>query len=401
MNRLQRMENLSAYIDGELTAEEVRLLFAWCESHPEDASEYEALAEVVRQVRELPEVEPPADLQERILRAVAAREPVAATRDQALEWLDEYLDGEISEPRRAVVDHFLESDPEFADLAELHVAMLTSLRALDEAEPPADLKSRIEAQVAAEAARAGVPATARPKRPTRPAMPAVANWKWALAAAALVVAAVGLGNALKGGADEPQVANSGESGLPTAPTPSGAIAEPRLVESPGASETLPAADTPEIPFDDSQQPVVVVEDVAVDEPAADEPAPMRRSTPTAGNVARSDRAPRSEAPRRSTTSTPAQQPRSSTPKPATKPRPKSAPAARPAAAPLDTAGSGLATQDLNRSSKPEGAEFVGGSGNDSVLGGDNLGTEGNLRTGNESQSRGQVDPTRRSEAPPF
>jgi len=400
MNRLHRMENLSAYIDGELTAEEVRLLFAWCESHPEDASEYAALAEVVRQVRELPEVEPPADLQDRILRAVAVREPVEATREQALEWLDEYLDGELSEPRRAVVDHFLQADPEFADLAELHVAMLTSLRALDEAEPPADLKSRIEAQVAAEASRASAPAVARPKRPARPAMPLVARWKVAAVAAALAVAALGIG-ALRGGSDAPEMAQGSESGAPLATPAEPTVMSPRVVETPGIdSELAPADGPPQVPYDDSQQPVVVVTDLtATDTPAAEEPAPVvpRRTAPATEDVARSDRAPRSEAPRRSTR--PAPQPRAT--RPSGKPQSKPAPSAQPAASPLETAGGSLARQDPSRATRPEGPEFVTGSGNDSVLGGDNLGTEGNLRQGNESPSRGQVDPTRRSEAPPF
>lgn len=401
MNRLQRMENLSAYIDGELTAEEVRLLFAWCESHPEDAAEYEALAEVVRQVRELPEVDPPADLEARILRAVAADEPVEATREQALEWLDEYLDGELSEPRRAVVEHYLQTDPEFADLAELHVAMLTSLRALDEAEPPADLQSRIEAQVAAEAARGT--STARPKRAARPRQAVSANWKVALAAAAvLLVAALGIGRAFRdGGSDEPLMAQGDESGAPLATPDTPADAAPRLVETPTeVPPVAPAIDAPQVPFDDSQEPVVVVAEPVDEQPVVrdDAPAP-RRSTPSSGTVAERKRNTRSDAPRLGTPST--RQPRTVTPQPPAAPRSKSTPAPKAAAPAVDTSGVGLAEKDPSRASRPEGAEFVTGSGNDSVLGGDILGTEGNLRQGHESPSRGQVDPTRRSEAPPF
>ncbi|NUP99761.1 MAG: hypothetical protein HUU35_07895, partial [Armatimonadetes bacterium] len=165
MNRLERLENLSAYIDGELSEQEHRLLVAWCENHPEDLEHFEGLAEVVRQVRGLPQVEPPAGLREQILRAVAETEPVAATREQAIEWLDDYLDGELSEPRRAVVDHFLAVDAEFAELAEMQVAMLTALSDMGEAEPPADLRQRIEASVK----QAGTAERmVRPRRATAP-----------------------------------------------------------------------------------------------------------------------------------------------------------------------------------------------------------------------------------------
>src|ERR1035438_2690764 len=143
MNRTERLENLSAAIDDELAPTERQTLAAWVEIHPEDLQEFQSIADVVGLVREVGDVEPPADLHERILRAVAKTSPVEVSRKDALEWLDRYFEDTLSAPQRQIVEHYLAVDADFAETAELHAAMLAALADVSEEEPPADLEDRI------------------------------------------------------------------------------------------------------------------------------------------------------------------------------------------------------------------------------------------------------------------
>ncbi|MCC7493807.1 MAG: hypothetical protein IT204_15735 [Fimbriimonadaceae bacterium] len=390
MNRLERLENLSAYIDGELTAEEQRLLAAWCEEHPEDLAAYEELATVVSLVRELPLVEPPAGLCDRIRRAAASLQPVEATRAQALEWIDEYLDGEISEPRRQVVDHYRAVDAEFAETFELQAAMLEALAGIGETEvePPPGLKEQIAAQVARlDRQQQAAPARRLPLRhlPRRLATSAVA---------ALLLCGVVVGLTRGGGQPAPAVASApavepaaSQPVVPptlVAPQPGTAVA----IEPAAASATERVASIePELPSDESDEPVIRegMESAPERRTSEREVRPTPRDDPRQRTADRNRRAP----------STPAVEPRR-----APAPRPKVVPRVQPQPVPGTVGGGALA--DGARSSSGNGPEFVHRSGSGSVLGNEDSSENGNPTGADASRKdRGAADPTRRTEVPPF
>ena len=143
MNRTERLENLSAAIDGELAEQDELTLKAWLDIHPEDLRDFEPVAEAVKLVRVIPQVDPPTDLRSRILRAVAEASPVEVDRETALEWLDAYFEDDLSLPQRQVVDHYLLVDADFAEKARLHAAMFSALRNVVDEEPPSDMATRI------------------------------------------------------------------------------------------------------------------------------------------------------------------------------------------------------------------------------------------------------------------
>lgn len=369
MNRIERLENLSAYIDGELSSPEQRWLAAWCENHPEDLEDFEAITEVVRLVREVPEIEPPAGLRERIHRAVAEAEPVAATREQALEWLDKYFDHELPAPQRAVVEHYWATDPEFAETAEVHLAMLEALGAVDEAEPPADLADRIRASVAE--AESGL--TARPARRPRRVDYRLRRAITVFSGLALLAFAIGLGlgrHRERGG----EVANAPaavqpESAEPSAPPVTAPIAPTdRVAETPAEPVEL----EPMLPADDADQPMVSDEmrPEAAPTPRRETPHHERVDTRRVADTSARTRRPADAAP--------------PTPKPVTpKTQPKTEPPAHPA--PLPGAGAGRLADD---------AAAIDRAGHGSVLG-----DEAGRRV--DTEGEGSVDPTRRTEVPPF
>lgn len=401
MNRSERLENLSAYIDGELTENEQRLLAAWVENHPEDLDDYEELAEVVSCVRGLPLVEPPAGLMDQILRAVAEAEPVGVDREQAAAWLDDYFDGELSEPRRAVVEHYLAVDAEFAELAELHQAMLNAVRDVDEVEPPADLRARIQDSVHGRRLR---PAVITRRKLTAPARRTLA----VAAGLILVVGAVAIG--LRGSGRGPvEVAKEPAQpaevvpapNLPRVPQP---VTDPATVAAgqSGPSDTA-VSGVPELPMDDANQPVV--SDGMDTRPATTRRAPTPVTPADSRNVAdgsRREAKSRVDSPRSQEKGT----------KPAATGRKggeadkkkagKQTPKQKPAPLGVESSGGMLAEESGKRSSTSQAPEFVGSRGNTSVLGGDLDGKMGVGSDGGEGGgTRGRLDPTRRTEAPPF
>jgi anti-sigma factor RsiW len=190
MNRTERLENLSSAIDDELAPTERQTLAAWVEIHPEDLAEFQSIADVVGLVRAVGDVEPPADLHERIMRAVARTAPVEVSREEALEWLDRYFEDTLSAPQRQIVEHYLAVDADFAETAELHAAMLAALADVGDEEPPADLEDRIRASVGLPVLH---PLTARPRRRVKISVLARRRLISAAAMAALVIGAFGLG----------------------------------------------------------------------------------------------------------------------------------------------------------------------------------------------------------------
>ncbi|MBI5833772.1 MAG: hypothetical protein HZB16_15875 [Armatimonadetes bacterium] len=143
MNRTERLENLSAAIDGELAEQDELTLKAWLDIHPEDLRDFEPVAAAVKMVRGIPQADPPTDLRSRILRAVAESSPVEVDRQTALEWLDAYFEDDLSLPQRQVVDHYLLVDADFAEKARLHAAMFSALSSVVDEEPPNNLSDRI------------------------------------------------------------------------------------------------------------------------------------------------------------------------------------------------------------------------------------------------------------------
>jgi anti-sigma factor RsiW len=248
MNRTVRLENLSAAIDDELSEQDARTLTAWLEIHPEDLDDFREVVSVVALVRELPEVEPPADLSERILRAAARTSPVEVPREQALEWLDRYFDDELSALQRQVVEHYLAVDAEFAETARLHEAMLSALSEVDEEEPPADLAARIHASVDLPGVLRGAEALRRPVRPRRTAV--YVRRVLTVSAALLALIVVGARVGRPGGAGK----------VATQPAP---VVAPTTTGAPEAIPTAPPTKSvatlptePERPADDGNQPVV-------------------------------------------------------------------------------------------------------------------------------------------------
>lgn len=390
MNRTERLENLSAYLDGELSDTEARLVGAWCENHPEDIADYEAMAEVVSLVRALPSSDPPAGQREAILRAVAGDCDVTATREQALEWLDDYLEGTLSEPRLAVVEHFVATDAAFAETVELHSAMLHALAGMQEreTEPPADLKARIQAGVRRverneHAAPVRRPITRRPLR---------REAKTVLAVAALLVLVVfGVGRSPR----------TGDS-VARAPQPAPPVPQTSSPVPAGESAPAPAPQVAEgtgIPADDASQPVVRDESSQPVTPhAVRTPRTVTRGSTRAladnslrepRNPARSDERERPAAHGRGTrtpdrTSKDAKTGRKRTPE--------------PKAAPLggERSSGRLANESGGRSSS-DAPELVQRRGSVSVLGSDT-----NADRGDDGRNgRGAVDPTGRTKAPPF
>lgn len=240
MNRIERLENLSAAIDEELDERTARTLASWLEIHPEDLDDFRAVATTVGLVRELPEYAPPADLQERILRAAAASAPVGASREQALEWLDKYYEGELAAPQRQVVEHYLAVDAEFAETAELHSAMLAALAEAEEEEPPADLADRIRAEVGLPVS----PAAPLRRRPSRSRLISVYSRRLAtLSVAAAAVFAV----VHTGGRRAPVT-------VATAPVATAAAPAPQAVPAPPAPAVVAHVERPA----DDNEPIVKV-----------------------------------------------------------------------------------------------------------------------------------------------
>lgn len=378
MNRLERLENLSAYIDGELTEGEQRWLAAWCENHPEDVEEFEAIGEVVRLVRELPDVEPPAGLRARIRAAVEQVEPVAASREQALSWLDRYFDADLPEVQRAVVEHYWATDAEFAETAEMHLAVLDALGGIEEQEPPADLRERIRASVHAVERGVAVPAGPRPVRPAAKLTPR-ARRVATLAVAAVLLFAVGVGLGRRGesGTASPTAGVTATQPVPPAPAgaevadthvlgplqPVGPALEGPVVEQdmePGAAPGRPQQEDSGVPAERRREPVDhrTVADRDLREPGRVILPEVPRPSGTnrgRGDVDQKGRTPASG---------------------------KAAPPSAPAPAPAVGVGR-LAGESVDR------------SGNGSVLG------EETGRAGDGEGGRIAPDPTRRSEAPPF
>ncbi len=369
MNRLDRLALLSVYLDGELSDADRRWLAAWSEGHPEDRHDFEALAEVVRLVRELPEAQPPAGLRERILRACAEAVPLEVPRDTALGWLDKYLDGELPAPQSAVVEHYMAVDAEFAETAAVHQRMLDVLGDVEEVEPPRELRRRIEADV--ERMKRG----ALPLRRRRP-QPAYGllrrPWFATAALAAVILLAVGLINRGKETppsrvAEDPSPAyvtpdQVDDSGVIIAPAPADV---PVVIEEHG--EGIPLG----VPADDDAP---VIEQDLVPEPPQVAPITPR---PPVGNIAQSEREPA--------------QPVRPTPRREPLP-PKAGPDAAPA--PLPGAGGGGALANGEHPGEST-TEMIDRTGTGSVLGGNP--DPGSVRP----DSGGAVDPTRGVEVPPF
>lgn len=379
MNRLERLENLSAHIDGELSPNEQRLLAAWLESHPEDLEFYDDLAEVVALVRSLPDVEPPAGLRERIRRAVAEAQPVDVPREQALEWLDRYFDGDLTAVQQAAVEYYWATDPEFAETAQVHLAMLDALGSIEEQEPPAGLRERIEATVRS-IESGGSPGRGAARRSPRPMRWVPARRRVVALSAVAVVAFFWIG--LQIGAREPASSPVALAPTPTAPTEA-VVSQPPAPVGAQPVEQLAGADWREpvlpAPVDTEEGPVVSEPVVPELPPAGPTPAtPEERPRRTLDQRQVAD-----SAGRRSDTGVTPAVPRPAPSRNLDQP-PKSAPEAVPA--PLPSEGTG-------RLAAPSG-EFIDRSGVGSVLGGGAQGDEG-------STSRGPVDPIRRTEVAPF
>jgi len=132
MNRLERLENLSAAIDtsGRVRGSQPGGLES--RSHPEDLEDFQSIADTVSLVRRLPDGRAPADLEDRILRAAARSTPVDVPAEQALEWLGQGT-SRVSWPLPSAPACISSSsttwptDPDFAETAELHQAMLQAL----------------------------------------------------------------------------------------------------------------------------------------------------------------------------------------------------------------------------------------------------------------------------------
>ncbi|MBI2301103.1 MAG: hypothetical protein HYU66_19500 [Armatimonadetes bacterium] len=378
MNRLERLENLSAYIDGELTEGEQRWLAAWCENHPEDVEEFEAIAEVVRLVRESPDVDPPAGLTGRIRSAVAQVEPVAASREQALSWLDRYFDADLPEVQRAVVEHYWATDAEFAETAEMHLAVLDALGGIEEQEPPADLRERIHASVDAAKRGQAAPAGPRPLRRVANVSPRARRFA-TLAVAAALLFTVGVGLGRRGGGEPAAPSGGAVAVQPAAPAAvHNEVADTRAVQP--SQPAGPLAEGPVVEQD--MEPDAAP--VRLDREDRGVPAERRRGPLDNRTVADRDlRGPGGvimpSLPRAGGTGRGHGDVHSGNRGPAA---PKSAPRGAPAPNPADGVGR-LAGESVDR------------SGSGSVLG-DETG-----RSGEAEGGRTAPDPTRRSEAPPF
>lgn len=267
MNRTERLENLSAYIDGELSEAQQRLLAAWCDDHPEDVAWYGETAQVVGLVRELPSCEPPANLRERILRAVRESAPVEANREQAETWLDRYFEHELPAPQVAVVEHYLAVDPEFAEMAQVHQAMMAALSDLGAVEPPSSLRERIRHSVPASDApgHAATHRSTAPRRGRPRLSPATLRRRLATVgtlAAILLIGVFGVMSSLRN-------PGSSLSGEPSGPT----IADSHTATPAGPTDPQLALEAPELPVDDG--PVVAT-------PMQPDGPGLTDSTPTEG-----------------------------------------------------------------------------------------------------------------------
>lgn len=366
MNRTERLENLSAAIDGELAEQDELTLKAWLDIHPEDLRDFEPVAEAVKMTRGIPQVDPPTDLRARILRAVAEASPVEVDRETALEWLDAYFEDDLSLPQRQVVDHYLLVDPDFAEKAQLHAAMFSALRSVVEQEPPSNLSDRIRVAKDKEGAGAA-PRAARRGGLSTQGMRRIATT--ALAAAAVFALAFNWGRGSKSGASlSAGSTTTNPAPVVTPPAPAGnGIGQTTpggqpLVNAPTRTDqpvTTPAPDANRSADTTLRQPASPVE---TRRPAT--PPPPRRNTAPRPSVKDSDARGGVPASRVYGSST------------ATAPPP-------PRGTPVEPGGAGLATGGSRASESS-----VEGSGTGGVLGGAEKGGS-------------RPDPFRSIEVPPF
>lgn len=276
----RRAEEIQAYVDGELEGSALQE----CEAHLQRCSSCARLAakllELSQALSAIAPCRPPEGLRERVLEAVAQAQTLPPlTCAEAAELASAYLDDELTDQQRDLLEAHLFTCPECYARHRRTLSVVESLRMLPRAAAPAELQERILAAVE-RAAHGGARFTWR--HASRVAV--------ALAAAAVLALALQLPYRPQprvGDATTPQVAAlpaPTPEALGAAPVPALSAGQPPAGTTAGSARTFPAQRERALPARSGDQPSRA-RGVSADTPSptqgiAGTPAPSRASEMT-------------------------------------------------------------------------------------------------------------------------
>ncbi len=144
------VEKLSCYLDGALDEHTMEMLESHVASCASCQRELASLRTMVIAAGEIEQVQPPTHLRDRIMLAVRDSRQHARRCAQVSGLLTAYVDGEVSAGEGVLVAaHLCECEDCAAEVVQLRKLVAAS-QTIEPVDPPADLRSRIAAAVAAE-----------------------------------------------------------------------------------------------------------------------------------------------------------------------------------------------------------------------------------------------------------
>lgn len=211
------MQDLSAYLDGELDSQRAQRLREHLAVCSECRRQAGALKQTASLVRAVPEVAPPSDLRARAARLMASA-PVAATCDEALMWASQQLDGELPVEQVVALERHLRECKACSEQARAMERAAALVRRLPEVNPPLRIRAAVRNRLAQRERalhirRAGW----------------TAGWLTMAGAAAVILIAMRLHR----------------PGLPTAPA-TGTMAPPAVAQAITPTQPSPAAQPPAV-----------------------------------------------------------------------------------------------------------------------------------------------------------
>jgi anti-sigma factor (TIGR02949 family) len=141
------VQDLSAYMDGELGSQQAQRLREHLAICSECRRQAGALKQTASLVRAMPEVAPPADLRARAARLMASA-AAATTCDEALMWASQQMDGELPVQQVVALERHLQECKACRDQARAMERAAALVKQLPEVNPPLRIRAAIHNRLA-------------------------------------------------------------------------------------------------------------------------------------------------------------------------------------------------------------------------------------------------------------